>query len=176
VCGITGVYAYGQIEPTITKDLLRTMADTMVHRGPDGAGTYLSPDHRLGFGFRRLSIIDLSAAGNQPMPNEDGTVWIVFNGEIYNHGAHRERLEAQGHVYRSRTDTETVIHLYEEYGEECVHYLRGMFAFAIWDQEKRRLFLARDRIGVKPLYYRECLSEAFSPLLFQKASPLFPTG
>ncbi len=129
------------------------MARSMAHRGPDDEGVFLSPDRRLGLGFRRLAIIDLSPAGHQPMSNEDGSVWIVFNGEIYNHAEHRPLLEAKGHTYRGRSDTETIIHLYEEYGEDCVSYLRGMFAFAIWDRKRRRLFLARDRLGIKPLYY-----------------------
>jgi asparagine synthase (glutamine-hydrolysing) len=155
MCGIAGVYAYGQSNPGLSHRFLQIMADTMVHRGPDDRGTYLSPDQRLGLAFRRLSIIDLSPAGHQPMCNEDGTVWIVFNGEIYNHAELRLLLEAKGHVYRSRTDTETILHLYEEHDEDCVHHLRGMFAFAIWDERKRRLFLARDRIGIKPLYYTQ---------------------
>ncbi len=153
MCGITGVFAYGRSGPALDEALLVRMAESMAHRGPDDAGVYLSSDLRVGFGFRRLAIIDLSPAGHQPMSNEDGTVWIVFNGEIYNHTELRQALEAKGHVYRGRSDTETIIHLYEEYGEECVHHLRGMFAFAIWDEPRRRLFLARDRLGIKPLYY-----------------------
>jgi asparagine synthase (glutamine-hydrolysing) len=153
VCGITGIFAYGRTEPPVDEALMVRMAASMAHRGPDDGGIYLSRDHRVGFGFRRLAIIDLSSAGHQPMSNEDGTVWIVFNGEIYNHAEHRPVLEAKGHVYRGRSDTETIIHLYEEYGEDCVNYLRGMFAFAIWDENKRRLFVARDRLGIKPLYY-----------------------
>lgn len=147
------MFAYGQSEPAVNEALLAGMTGSMAHRGPDDKGTYLSRDHRVGLGFRRLSIIDLSPAGHQPMSNEDGTVWIVFNGEIYNHAELRPALEAKGHVYRGRSDTETIIHLYEEYGEDCVNHLRGMFAFAIWDEGKRRLFLARDRLGIKPFYY-----------------------
>jgi len=131
------------------------MANTMVHRGPDDAGVYVSSDRRIGLGFRRLSIIDRSPAGHQPMCNEDGSVWIVFNGEVYNHAALRAELEKHGHKYKSRTDTESIIHGYEQWGADVVHRLRGMFAFAVWDQNKRTLFLARDRIGVKPLYYCE---------------------
>jgi asparagine synthase (glutamine-hydrolysing) len=126
------------------------MAQAIFHRGPDDAGYYLNPP--IAFGFRRLSIVDLSG-GHQPMSNEDGTVWVIFNGEIYNHGDLRSTLEHLGHRYSTRSDTETIIHLYEEYGDECVHYLRGMFAFAIWDGRKRRLFCARDRLGIKPFYY-----------------------
>ena len=153
MCGITGVYAYARAEPAVDVPLLTRMACAMAHRGPDDGGIYINPDHRLGFGFRRLSIIDLSPAGHQPMCNEDGTVWIVFNGEVYNHSEHRPVLISKGHTYRGRSDTETILHLYEEYGEDCVKHLRGMFAFAIWDEKRRRLMLARDRLGIKPLYY-----------------------
>ena len=154
MCGICGIF-----DPTghaeLSHERLGLMADTMAHRGPDDQGTYISPDRRVGLGFRRLSIVDLSSAGHQPMSNEDGTVWIVFNGEIYNHADLRRELEARGHVYGSRTDTESVVHGYEEWGADVVHRLRGMFAFAIWDEDKGELFLARDRIGIKPLYYTQ---------------------
>lgn len=126
------------------------MAQALLHRGPDDAGYYVNPP--VAFGFRRLSIVDLSG-GHQPMSNEDGTIWIVFNGEIYNHASIRPDLERRGHRYATQSDTETIIHLYEEYGDDCVHHLRGMFAFAIWDSRKRRLLCARDRLGVKPFYY-----------------------
>src|SRR5262245_45991255 len=129
------------------------MRDTMTHRGPDDAGVYLSPDRRLGLGHRRLSIVDLSPAGRQPMSNEDGTVWITFNGEIYNHAKLRAELERKGHVYKSRTDTETLIHLYEEEGPDFVRRLEGMFAIGLWDARKGELLLVRDRVGIKPLYY-----------------------
>ncbi len=122
----------------------------MVHRGPDDEGVYL--DEGVGLGVRRLSIIDL-AGGHQPIANEDGTVWVALNGEIYNHRDPRGRLENQGHRFRTRTDTEVLVHLYEEYGEVGVHLLRGMFAYALWDSRRRRLVLVRDRIGIKPLYY-----------------------
>ena len=125
----------------------------MVHRGPDDAGVYVNPTRRVGLGGRRLAIVDLSPAGRAPMPNEDGTVWITFNGEIYNHEDFRPGLIAKGHSYRSRSDTETIIHLYEEYGLEFVNQIEGDFAIGIWDETRRRLVLARDRIGVKPLYY-----------------------
>jgi asparagine synthase (glutamine-hydrolysing) len=153
MCGITGAYSYGQVQPALNEQLLELMARTMAHRGPDDVGVYLNSDHRAGLGFRRLAIIDLSAGGHQPMSNEDGSIWIVFNGEIYNHADLRPALEAKGHLYRGRSDTETIIHLYEEYDKDCVEYMRGMFALAIWDEKKRRLFLARDRLGIKPLYY-----------------------
>ena len=133
-----------------SQEELRAMASTIFHRGPDDEG-YLT-DGPVGFGFRRLSIVDLSG-GHQPMSNEDGSVWIVFNGEVYNHADHRADLERRGHRYTNRSDTETILHLYEEYGADCVQHLRGMFAFAIWDRPKRRLFIVRDRLGIKPLYY-----------------------
>jgi len=123
----------------------------MTHRGPDDEGVYTRGS--VGLGMRRLSIID-PATGHQPLSNEDGSVWIVFNGEIYNHAALRQKLERRGHGYRTQSDTESIIHLYEEYGQDCVRYLRGMFAFALWDERKKSLFLARDRFGIKPLYYR----------------------
>ncbi len=131
------------------------MRDTLVHRGPDDGGVRHFEQDRVALGHRRLSIVDLSAAGHQPMANEDGDLWITYNGEIYNHAELREELEAKGHVYRSRTDTETILHLYEEEGPRCVERLHGMFAFAIWDRRRRELFLARDRLGVKPLLYAD---------------------
>jgi len=130
---------------------IRQMCAAMTHRGPDDEGVYT--DGPVGIGMRRLSIIDV-AGGHQPISNETGTIWIVFNGEIYNHAELRKNLEPRGHRYRTNTDTETIIHLYEEYGHECVQYLRGMFAFCIWDREKGALFAARDRLGIKPFYYR----------------------
>jgi asparagine synthase (glutamine-hydrolysing) len=151
MCGICGVLNFGSSGTPVAEPTLRRMATTLTHRGPDADGYYLSPDHQVGFGFRRLSIVDL-ATGDQPMSNEDDSIWMVFNGEIYNHAAHRPHLEARGHRFRSRCDGEVILHLYEEYGPDCVEHLRGMFAFAIWDSRHRRLLLARDRIGVKPLY------------------------
>ncbi len=158
MCGLCGVFA-PRGGPDITSGRLRAMADTIRHRGPDDDGTYVSPDGRVGFGFRRLSIVDV-VGGHQPMSNEDGTIWIVFNGEIYNHAALRRELESRGHVFRTRSDTESIVHAYEEWGQECVHRLRGMFAFAIHDGRPERratatLLLARDRLGVKPLYYAQ---------------------
>src|SRR5262249_20564913 len=117
------------------------------------AGILVRPSEQVALGHRRLSIVDLSPAGRQPMGNEDGTVWITYNGEVYNHEALRSELEAKGHRFRSRTDTEAILHLYEEGGPDCVRRLEGMFAFAIWDGRRRELYMARDRIGVKPLYY-----------------------
>src|SRR5437899_1634765 len=126
------------------------MRDILRHRGPDDEGLWV--EGPVGLGHRRLAIVDV-AGGQQPMTNEDQTVWIVFNGEIYNHAALRPELQARGHRYRTRSDTETIIHLYEEEGERCVERLQGMFAFALWDRTRGRLLLARDRLGIKPLYY-----------------------
>ncbi len=126
------------------------MRDVITHRGPDDEGLFI--DRNVGLGHRRLSIVDVSR-GHQPMTNEDATLHITYNGEIYNHADYRESLEARGHIYNTHCDTETILHLYEEHGTACVDYLRGMFAFAIWDQRKQELFIARDRLGVKPLYY-----------------------
>jgi asparagine synthase (glutamine-hydrolysing) len=131
--------------------VLRRMCNLMAHRGPDDEGVYA--EGPAGLGMRRLSIIDL-ATGQQPISNEDGTIWIVFNGEIYNHRVLREQLQLRGHRYATQSDTETIVHLYEEYGRDCVQHLRGMFAFAIWDTRRKLLFIARDRLGIKPLYYR----------------------
>jgi len=150
MCGIAGVVQFAR-DAQINADALRRMCAAMVHRGPDDEGVY--SQGQVGLAVRRLSIIDL-ATGHQPISNEDGTLWIVFNGEIYNHLALREQLIARGHRYRTHSDTETIIHLYEEYGRDCVNQMRGMFAFAIWDARQRRLFVARDRLGIKPLYYR----------------------
>src|SRR5882672_10898629 len=143
MCGICGVITKnGQ---PVSLDLLQTMARTLHHRGPDDEGYEIRG--AMGFGFQRLSIIDLST-GHQPMSNEDDSLWIVFNGEIYNFQELREQLEATGHHrFKTRSDTEIILHLYEEYGDACVQKLRGMFAFAIWDRKKNRLFAARDRFG-----------------------------
>src|SRR4051794_23001278 len=154
MCGITGILATSDSFP-VSEELVARMRDTMTHRGPDDGGAWSNPAQRVALGHRRLSIVDLSAAGHQPMCNEDGTLWIAYNGEVYNHAPLREELEAKGHVYRSRTDTETILHLYEEEGPRCVERLHGMFAFAIWDTRKRELFLARDRLGIKPLYWSQ---------------------
>jgi asparagine synthase (glutamine-hydrolysing) len=153
MCGICGILHTSPIVQQVDKSLLISMSSTMVHRGPDDAGTYINPSRRLGFGFRRLSIIDLSPAGHQPMSTQDGSVTIIFNGEIYNHLHLRSTLEGKGYRYHSRTDTETILYAYQEYGLDFVHKLLGMFAIAIWDERQQRLVLARDRIGVKPLYY-----------------------
>jgi len=150
MCGICGVYNFGTGEPADPVALKRA-TDAMAHRGPDDEGFYL--DGVLGLGNRRLSIIDLPG-GHQPIANEDESVWITFNGEIYNYRDLRPGLLARGHQFRTNSDTETILHLYEEYDLNCIAHLRGMFAFAIWDNRRRRLLLARDRLGVKPLFYR----------------------
>ena len=149
MCGIVGIV---RLDPNDTVDEARLMQmrDALHHRGPDDEGLWV--EGPVGLGHRRLAIVDV-AGGHQPMANEDQTAWIVFNGEIYNHAALRPELEAKGHRYRTRSDTETILHLYEEEGERCVERLQGMFAFAVWDRVRRRLFLARDRLGIKPLYY-----------------------
>jgi asparagine synthase (glutamine-hydrolysing) len=152
MCGICGIVTIGD-GPRVDAALLDTMRDTIAHRGPDDAGSWISADGRVGLANRRLAIIDLSPAGHQPMSNEDGSVWIAYNGETYTYAEHRGALQAKGHLFRSRSDTEVIVHLYEEYGHDCLHRLRGMFGIAIWDEGKRELLLARDRLGVKPLYY-----------------------
>jgi asparagine synthase (glutamine-hydrolysing) len=154
VCGICGILATAEGFETGLMHL-EEMCNTMSHRGPDDGGTWRATDGAVALGHRRLSIVDLSAAGRQPMCNEDGTVWITYNGEVYNHRALRAELESKGHVYRSTTDTESILHLYEEEGPRCVERLHGMFAFAIWDTRRRELFVARDRLGIKPLYYAQ---------------------
>lgn len=149
MCGICGKINF-DLKP-VEEGLLRSMALTLVHRGPDYEGVYVKGN--IGLGHRRLSVIDLSPAAHQPMGNEDGTVWIVYNGEIYNFQDLRKDLVKKGHVFRSNSDTEVIIHLYEDEGPQCLEKLRGMFAFAVWDDRNKSLFLARDRIGKKPLFY-----------------------
>src|SRR5919201_4277815 len=127
MCGICGVVNFAPSTEALEAPLLRRMADALRHRGPDAEGYFVSADQRVGLGFRRLSIVDL-ATGDQPMSNEDDSVWLIFNGEIYNHADHRPALEARGHRFRSRCDGEVIVHLYEEYGVDCVQHLRGMFA------------------------------------------------
>jgi len=177
MCGICGIWFKGNGDrPTV--ELLREMTDTLAHRGPDEEGQEIVSD--LGFGHRRLRIIDL-ATGQQPMCNEDGTVWVVFNGEIYNFVELREGLVLRGHRFKSRCDTEVLVHLYEEYGQGMAEKLRGMFAFALWDDRRRELLLCRDRLGIKPLYF--CDNERFTAFsselktllpLFSKPPELIP--
>jgi asparagine synthase (glutamine-hydrolysing) len=154
MCGICGIWEYGATAGRVDLSLVERMRDEMRHRGPDDEGAALFDGERLGFGFRRLSIIDLSSAGNQPMRGcASKQVWIVFNGEIYNHAELRPGLEQRGHQYASRTDTETILHLYEERGLDFVNDIEGDFGIALWDAERAQLVLARDRMGVKPLYF-----------------------
>src|SRR5947208_1410368 len=149
MCGIAGSVRFDPTEIVPEARLVR-MRDALRHRGPDDQGVWIAGP--VGLAARRLSIVDV-AGGHQPMANEDGSIWITYNGELYNHAALRPGLLARGHRYRTRSDTETILHLYEEEGERCVERLQGMFAFAIWDRVRGRLLLARDRLGIKPLYY-----------------------
>ncbi|MDA0589200.1 MAG: hypothetical protein O2820_13650 [Planctomycetota bacterium] len=165
MCGIAGV-VYSDPVRRVDPQVLSRMAASIAHRGPDAEGVWNSseqlhsgrvsisaPAAQVGLVHRRLSIIDLES-GRQPIGNEDDSIQIVFNGEIYNFRELRRDLESRGHSFRTRSDTEVIVHLYEEYGEACVSRLRGMFAFAIWDGRRRKLFLARDRVGIKPLFVR----------------------
>src|SRR5918999_4755810 len=154
MCGICGIVGFSDAFDASERTVV-AMSDTIAHRGPDDSGAWTDAANRVALGHRRLSIVDLSPAGHNPMPNEDGTVWITYNGEVYNHRALRSELEAKGHVYRSQTDTETILHLYEEEGPRCVERLHGMFGLAIWDSRRRELFLARDRLGIKPVYFAQ---------------------
>lgn len=150
MCGITGIYNYKT--NIIAEDrIIDDMNNVVIHRGPDDSGVYTH--NEIGLGHRRLSIIDLSKAGQQPLCNEDGSIWLVFNGEIYNYVELIPELKSKGHIFKSKTDSEVIIHAYEEWGMDCVHRFNGMFGFAVWDNNRKRLVLARDRLGVKPLYY-----------------------
>ena len=150
MCGICGILYPGATQH-VDRNILANMNRQIAHRGPDDEGYFV--EGNIGLAIRRLSIIDVKT-GHQPIANEDESLWIVFNGEIYNHAELRAELESRGHRYRTRSDTETIVHLYEQYGRDCVKYLRGMFAFAIWDCRRKTLFAARDRLGIKPFYYR----------------------
>jgi asparagine synthase (glutamine-hydrolysing) len=149
MCGIAGIYEYARTRP-VQRHRAQAMLDAIAHRGPDDEGFHFAPG--LAIGNRRLSIIDVQG-GHQPISNEDGTVVVFFNGEIYNYRELRQSLQARGHTLRTHSDTEAIVHLYEDLGEDCLHQLRGMFGLAIWDARRRRLLLARDRLGIKPLYY-----------------------
>lgn len=149
MCGICGIATSSPDKP-ISSDILARMCREIIHRGPDDEGLFV--EQGIGLGNRRLSIIDVEG-GHQPLSNESGTVWIAYNGEAYNFPEVRTELQARGHVFRTRTDTETMVHAYEEWGMDFIHKFRGMFAFALWDKKERRLLLVRDRIGIKPLYY-----------------------
>jgi asparagine synthase (glutamine-hydrolysing) len=148
MCGICGIYADGGAP--VDERTLDAMSAVMRHRGPDGTGKYLSPG--IGLGHLRLSIIDVEG-GSQPIDNEDGTLQVVFNGEIYNFVELRQELEAAGHRFKTRSDTEVIVHAYEQWGRACVKRFNGMYAFALWDTKTRELFIARDHLGIKPLYY-----------------------
>jgi len=150
MCGICGIFD-AEAQGASQQSLVRRMSSLIAHRGPEGEGYYFSPFCVLG--HRRLKIIDLSSRGSQPMSNEVGTVWVSFNGEIYNYLELRDDLTSRGHQFRSRSDTEVLVHLYEEKREALLEDLNGMFAFALWDDRLKRLLLARDRFGEKPLYY-----------------------
>ncbi len=150
MCGICGIF-YQDRTRRVDRSTLASMNRQITHRGPDDEGLFV--DGNVGIAMRRLSIIDVES-GHQPLSNETGDVWIVYNGEVYNHQDSRNEMEARGHLYRTHSDTESIVHLYEEYGRDCVQHLQGMFAFVIWDQRRRILFGARDRLGIKPFYYR----------------------
>lgn len=151
MCGICGIINFDSTQ--IDEKILIKMRDSIIHRGPDDEGVYISPDRKVGLGFRRLSIIDLTSAAHQPMSNLNKNIWIIFNGEIYNHLEIRKELENRGYKYRSRSDTETILYAYEEYGIDFIHKLNGMFAIALWDERKKLFIAYRDRIGKKPFYY-----------------------
>ena len=150
MCGICGQYNFGSLAPVQRRDI-EAMTRTLIHRGPDDEGYYVAGP--LGFGFRRLSIIDL-AGGHQPMSDREESVWVIFNGEIYNFHEVRRELEGYGHVFRTNSDTEVIVHGYKQWGEEVLNRLNGMFGLAIWDVRQRRLVVARDPFGIKLIYYR----------------------
>src|SRR5262245_33505316 len=149
MCGICGKVDF--TGRTVERALVARMCELLTHRGPDDEGIYTAP--HIGLGQRRLAIIDLENRAVAPLPNEAGAIWVTFNGEIYNFRELRTELIAQGHTFRTATDTEVVVHLYEAYGIECLARMRGMFAFALWDGRQKRLFAARDRLGKKPFFY-----------------------
>jgi len=149
MCGICGIFEFDQSRP-VSASQVHAMNQTIQHRGPDDGGVYVVPG--AGLGHRRLSIVDL-AGGHQPLSNEDGTIWVLLNGEIYNYPQLRQELIARGHRLSTRSDTEAIVHLYEDHGEDCFSHLRGMFAIALWDSKQKKLLLARDRAGEKPLFY-----------------------
>ena len=155
MCGIAGVLSFKNSSFQVSNAYLERMTEILAHRGPDGAGAWVSPDRRVGLGHRRLSIIDLSTAASQPMSNEDGSLWVTFNGEIYNHAEIRKELQRiGGHQWKTdHSDTEVILHAFEQWGIDCIERFRGMFAIALWDTRRRELWLIRDRVGIKPLYY-----------------------
>src|SRR5882724_9647795 len=155
MCGIAGILAYRNVAPAVDRAELARMNKRMAARGPDGSGIWIAADRRIGFAHRRLAIIDLSERGAQPMASADGALTITFNGEIYNYRALRAELEGKGYTFRTESDTEVLLQLYADRGTAMVEQLRGMFAFALWDAPRRRLLLARDPLGIKPLYYAD---------------------
>jgi asparagine synthase (glutamine-hydrolysing) len=176
MCGIAGKIYFDSARP-VSGEELRSMSKTMAYRGPDGEAVWV--EGNIGLAHRRLAIIDLSSAASQPMCNEDGTVWITFNGEIYNFQELRRDLEERGHIFRTHSDTEAIVHAYEEYGRRCLEKLRGMFAFAIWDGRTRTLFIARDRVGKKPFFYylardRFLFASEIKALLIDETVPRVP--
>jgi asparagine synthase (glutamine-hydrolysing) len=150
MCGIAGQV---KLRGKVTEQNCKAMTDAIAHRGPDGEGMYINPAATVALGHRRLSFLDLTEAGKQPMTNEDGTLWLTYNGEIYNYIELRQELERSGHLFHSHTDTEVILHGFEQWGYDVVNHLKGMFAFGLWDEKKQQLYLARDRFGIKPLYY-----------------------
>ena len=144
MCGIAGIFSYADSAPSVNREELLRIRETMIKRGPDGAGLWISPDRRVGLAHRRLAIIDLSDAGAQPMATADGRLQITFNGEIYNYRELRRELEAKGFVFRTNSDTEVLLHLYADRGQDMVHALRGMYTFGLWDEARQGLFLVRD--------------------------------
>jgi asparagine synthase (glutamine-hydrolysing) len=167
MCGISGTLT-SPGEKQVQSVLLERMNHVHQHRGPDASGLWISPARDVGFGFRRLAIVDLDAKANQPMSNEDDSLHLVFNGEIYNHAEIRSELEAKGgHSWKTdHSDSEVILHAYEEWGVDCLSRFLGMFAFALWDERRRHLWLARDRVGIKPLYYH------WNPKFFSFASEI----
>src|SRR5271156_4573519 len=166
MCGICGKYNFGNQAPVHRREL-QAMTDSIAHRGPDDEGFYI--DGPLGFGFRRLSIIDL-AGGHQPMSDQDESVWVIFNGEIYNFHELKRELEGFGHVFRTKSDTEVIVHGYKQWGDEVLNRLNGMFGLAIWDVRKKRLVIARDPFGIKLIYYkidkdRVCFGSEIRPVV-----------
>jgi asparagine synthase (glutamine-hydrolysing) len=155
MCGIAGIFAYRESAPPVDREELLRIREAMIARGPDGAGLWISPDRRIGLAHRRLSIIDLTDTGAQPMATADGRLRITFNGEIYNNRELKQELEAKGYRFHSNSDTEVLLHLYADRGVDMLHALRGMYAFALWDEQKQGVFLARDPFGIKPLYYAD---------------------
>jgi asparagine synthase (glutamine-hydrolysing) len=178
MCGIAGLLSFDPSRLTATDELLSAMRDSMSHRGPDGVGLWRTPDGRVGLAHRRLAIIDLSDTAIQPMSNEDGRLQIVFNGEIYNHAELRAELVAKGgHIWKTdHSDTEVILHAFEEWGIDCLRRFRGMFAFALWDAREQELWLVRDRVGIKPLYYAQdergiCFASEIKAILADRSRP-----